>query len=70
MLLDLVSSAGGGLDLFPLTDPSTFSKLVAGYRQDRYLSHFGERFVKLASDILQQDGGGLLWTAAKSSATV
>lgn len=65
-----VSSAGGGLDLFPLTDPSTFSKLVAGYRQDRYLSHFGERFVKLASDILQQDGGGLLGTAAKSSATV
>ena len=37
-----------GVDLFPLTDPSTFSKLVAGYRRDRYLSHFGERFIAMA----------------------
>lgn len=41
-----------GLDLFPLTDPSTFSKLVAGYRGDRYLSHFGERFIDLSKDAL------------------
>ena len=37
-----------GVDLYPLTDPSTFSKLVAGYRRDRYLSHFGERFIAMA----------------------
>ena len=43
-----------GVDLFPLTDPSTFSKLVAGYRKDRYLSHFGERFIQLAQERLGQ----------------
>lgn len=41
-----------GVDLFPLTDPSTFSKLVAGYRGDRYLSHFGERFIDMSKDAL------------------
>ena len=46
------ASAGGG-DLFPLTDPSTFSKLVAGFRQDRYLSHFGERFIEITKEVLQ-----------------
>ena len=39
-----------GVDLFPLSDPSTFSRLVAGYRGDRYLSHFGERFIALAQE--------------------
>ena len=41
-----------GVDLFPLTDPSTFSKLVAGYRKSRYLSHFGQRFIEITQDIL------------------
>lgn len=40
------------LDLFPLTDPSTISKLVVGYRRDRYLSHFGERFIQLTQQAL------------------
>lgn len=41
------------LDLFPLTDPSTISKLVVGYRRDRYLSHFAERFIQIAQDVLR-----------------
>lgn len=41
-----------GVDLFPLTDPSTFSKLVAGYRGDRYLSHFGGRFISMAQEAM------------------
>ena len=45
-----------GVDLFPLTDPSTFSRLVAGYRVDRYLSHFGERFIALAQQALSGTG--------------
>jgi len=40
------------LDLFPLTDPSTISKLVVGYRRDRYLSHFAERFIQITQDVL------------------
>ena len=40
------------LDLFPLTDPSSISKLVVGYRRDRYLSHFGERFIQLTQQAL------------------
>jgi len=43
-----------GVDLFPLTDPSTFSKLVAGYRKSRYLSHFGQRFIEITQDILDE----------------
>jgi DNA-binding transcriptional LysR family regulator len=46
------STTGEGIDLFPLSDPSTFSKLVAGYRQDRYLSHFATRFIALAQQAL------------------
>ena len=42
-----------GVDLFPLTDPSTFSRLVAGYREGRYLSHFGQRFVEIAQEVLR-----------------
>lgn len=45
-------SATEKLDLFPLTDPSTISKLVIGYRQDRYLSHFAERFIELTKEVL------------------
>ena len=41
------------LDLFPLTDPSTISRLVVGYRRDRYLSHFGERFIELTQQALK-----------------
>jgi hypothetical protein len=40
------------VDLFPLTDPSTFSRLVAGYRKSRYLSHFGQRFIEITQDVL------------------
>ena len=43
------------VDLFPLTDPSTFSKLVVGYRADRYLSHFGERFIDMAREALNKN---------------
>ena len=42
------------LDFFPLTDPSTISRLVVGYRRDRYLSHFGERFIELTQQALKQ----------------
>lgn len=42
------------LDLFPLSDPSTISKLVVGYRRDRYLSHFAERFILIAQDTLRK----------------
>ena len=42
-----------GVDLFPLTDPSTTSRLVAGYRRDRYLSHFGERFITLTEEAMK-----------------
>ena len=53
-----VAGAGAkGVDLFPLTDPSTFSKLVAGYRKDRYLSHFGERFIQLVQERLNPPAG-------------
>lgn len=43
------------LDLFPLTDPSTVSKLVVGYRRDRYISHFAERFILITQDILHRE---------------
>ena len=29
------------------------SRLVVGYRRDRYLSHFGERFIELTQQALQ-----------------
>ena len=44
-----------GVDLFPLTDPSTFGRLVAGYRSDRYFSHFGKRFIALTQQALAGD---------------
>ena len=46
------TSSSDGVDLFPLSDPSTFGNLVAGYRSDRYLSHFGERFIAITRDVL------------------
>ena len=49
------TAAEEDVDLFPLTDPSTFSKLVVGYRSDRYLSHFGERFIELAQEALNKE---------------
>ena len=49
------TAAEEDVDLFPLTDPSTFSKLVVGYRSDRYLSHFGERFIELAQESLNKE---------------
>ena len=42
-----------GVDLFPLTDPSTYGRLVAGHREGRCLSHFGQRFVEIAQELLQ-----------------
>ena len=54
-----VTSAQGAtnkLDFFPLTDPSTICKLVVGYRRDRYLSHFGERFIQLTQEALAVSG--------------
>ena len=47
-------SASDPLDFFPLTDPSTICKLVIGYRRDRYLSHFGDRFIQLTQDALSR----------------
>ena len=49
------TAAKEDVDLFPLTDPSTFSKLVVGYRGDRYLSHFGERFIDMAREALNKE---------------
>ena len=49
----VVSKERKDLDFFPLTDPSTISRLVVGYRRDRYLSHFGERFIELTQQALQ-----------------
>lgn len=49
------TATAGGVDLFPLTDPSTFSNLAIGYRPDRYLSHFAERFVEIAQETLQEE---------------
>ena len=51
-LLAMPAGTGGDrdVDIFPLTDPATASNLVAGYRPDRYLSHFGERFIELAQE--------------------
>ena len=43
------------LDLFPLTDPATISRLVVGYRRDRYISHFAERFILITQDVLRRD---------------
>ena len=42
------------VDLFPLTDPETVSRLVLGYRHDRYLSHFAERFIQITKDTLKK----------------
>ena len=42
-----------GLDLFPLNAVSTVSKLVIGYRRDRYLSHYAERFIAIAQEELK-----------------
>ena len=47
------TSESAGVDFFPLTDPSTFSRLVAGYREIRYLSPFGQRFIEIARDTLE-----------------
>ena len=43
----------GGVDLFPLTDPSTFGNLAVGYRLDRHLPHFAERFIEIAKETLR-----------------
>ena len=49
------SASSAGVDFFPLTDPSTFSHLIAGYRLDRPLSHFGERFIAIAQQATAND---------------
>ena len=43
-----------GVDLFPLTDPSPYGRLVAGYREGRCLPNFGQRFVELTQEMLQK----------------
>ena len=43
-----------GLDLFPLSAASTISRLVIGYRRDRYLSHYAERFISIAQETLSK----------------
>ena len=48
------SPSAGEVDVFPLTDPSTISRLVAGYRQDRYLPHYAERFIEITRQALTQ----------------
>ena len=52
-LLAMPSGTGGNkdVDIFPISDPSTVSNLVACYRPDRYLSHFGERFIEMAQEV-------------------
>ena len=54
-LLAMPSGTGGtqDVDIFPLNDPSTLSTLVVAYRHDRYLSHFGERFVGMTQDLFR-----------------
>jgi len=42
------------LDLFPLMDPATVSRLVLAYHRDRYLSHFAERFIGIAQEVLME----------------
>ena len=51
----IISASSAGVDFFPLTDPSTFSRLIAGYRLDRPLSHFGERFIAIAQQATAND---------------
>ena len=40
------------LDLFPLVASPTC--LVAGYRRDRYITHFAERFIQIMKEVLQE----------------
>ena len=56
-LLAMPSGTGGNkdVDIFPISAPSTASNLVAGYRPDRYLSHFGERFIEMAQEVFQAE---------------
>ena len=48
------TSSAGGVDVFPLTDPSTRSLLVAGYQQDRYLPHYTDRFIEITRQALAE----------------
>ena len=54
-LLAMPSGTGGDrdVDIFPLADPTTNGNLVACYRPDRYLSHFGERFLEMAQEVFR-----------------
>ena len=36
------------------SDPSTYGRLVAGYREGRCLPNFGQRFVELTQEMLQK----------------
>ncbi len=40
------------VDVFPFADESTVSRLVLGYRKDRYLSHFAKRFIEMTCEVL------------------
>ena len=43
------------LDFFPLTDPDTVSRLVLGYRRDRYLSHYAKRFIEITQESISNN---------------
>lgn len=43
------------VDIFPLNDAATVSRLVVGYRQDRDLSHFSKRFIAIVRDYLDNE---------------
>ncbi len=53
---DVVSGTplGAQVDLFPLSDPETISRLVLGYRRDWYLSYFAERFIQIVQEVVQE----------------
>lgn len=46
------SPSAGAVDVFPLDDPSAVGKLVAAYRQDRYLPLYAKRFIEITADVL------------------
>ncbi len=50
-----MAPTAGGLDVFPLADPTTVSKLAAAWRQDRYLPQYARRFMEITR---QRLGGG------------
>ena len=46
------SPSAGEVDVFPLADSATVSRLVAAYRQDRYLPQYAKRFIQITREVL------------------